>query len=62
MPTYEELVELSNGDLSKCIQIANDMVASMQLLHQPTFEKELICRAYTDERLKRINLVQRKLH
>ena len=62
MPTYEELVELSNGDLSKCIQIADDVVAKMQLLHQPTFEKELICQAYINERLKRLKLVQRKSH
>lgn len=58
MPTYEELVELSNSELSNCIQIANDVVVQTRQEHQPTLEKELICRAYTNERLKRLKLAK----
>lgn len=58
MPTYDELVELSNGDLSKCIQVANDAIDKTRREHQPTFEKELIRQAYADERLKRLKLAK----
>ena len=54
----EELVELSNGDLSRCIQGANDAVDKTRQQHQPTLEKELISQAYTNERLKRLKLAK----
>ncbi|MBA3867995.1 MAG: hypothetical protein ABI970_03120 [Chloroflexota bacterium] len=58
MPTYEELVELSNGDLSRCIQGANDAVDKTRQQQQPTLEKELISEAYANERLKRLKLAK----
>ena len=59
-PRYDELVELSNGDLTKCIQIAKDVVDKTRHDHQPTTEKELIYQAYDNERLKRLALAKRK--
>jgi|KBSSwiStaDraftv2_1062776.scaffolds.fasta_scaffold3838892_1 hypothetical protein len=59
MPTYDELIELSNGELTKCIRIAKDGVDKMRHDHQSTTEKQLIYRAYDNERLKRLKLARK---
>ena len=59
MPTYDELIELSNGELTKCIRIAKDGVDKMRQGHQSTTEKQLIYQAYDNERLKRLKLARK---
>ena len=60
MPTYIELIELSNGDLTTCIRIASEAVDKAQRKHELTTEKDLIYQAYDNERLKRLALAKRK--
>ena len=57
-PSYNELVELSNGDLIKRIRIAMEALTKAQHDHQATTEKDLIYHAYDDERLKRLNMAK----
>jgi len=57
-PTYNELVELSNGDLIKRIEIAGDALTKARQEHLPTTEKDLIYRVYDNERLKRLKLAK----
>ena len=57
-PNYNELVELSNGDLTKRIRTARDVVNKALREHQPTTEKENIWQDFEDERLKRLKLAK----
>ena len=57
-PSYNELVELSNGDLIKRIEIAGDALTKARQEHQATTEKDLIYHVYDNERLKRLKLAK----
>ena len=61
MPTYQELVEMPNCELMKCLS------ASLKLLNESakegknTTEKVLIYGAYETERVKRLKVVSKRL-
>ena len=59
MPTYVELIEMSNGDLTKCIRIASEAVDKARYECQLITEKEQIYLAYDNERLKRLAVAKR---
>ena len=61
MPTYQQLVEMPNGELMKC------HAASLKLLNESskegknTTEKVRIYGAYETERVKRLKVVSKRL-
>lgn len=56
IPTYYELVELSNGDLTACVKKALENLQTAKNRGEETSDKEKIYWAYQEERLKRSNL------
>ena len=61
MPTYEELVEMTNGDLIKCLTLALNQLNEAAKEGKSTFEKMSIYDAYEAERLKRLDVVSNRL-
>jgi hypothetical protein len=61
LPTDEELIKLSNGDLIKCITLTLDRLNKASTHGENTSAKAQIYQAYEDERLKRQKLVQQRL-
>lgn len=61
MPTYEELAELSNGDLMKCVTLSAKRLNTASAHGENTISKTQIHQAYEGERLKRLKLVQKRL-
>lgn len=56
IPTYNELIELSNGDLTVCVKKALENLQAAKARGEDTTIKEKIYWAFQEERLKRINL------
>lgn len=56
IPTYNELVELSNGDLTACVKKALENLQAAKARGEDTTDKEKIYWAFQEERLKRMNL------
>lgn len=56
VPTYYELVDLSNGELTDCIKKALENLQAAKKRGEDTTEKEKIYWAFQEERLKRVNL------
>ena len=61
MPTYEELVEMTNGDLMKCLASALKQLNETAKEGKSTIEKIHIYGAYETERLKRLKVVSKQL-
>jgi hypothetical protein len=59
-PTYEELIELSNGELMRRIKLAKDAVASAWREHRFAPDAEQIYETYENERLKRLSVAHFK--
>ena len=60
MPTYDELVEMPNGELMKCLASAKDQLSEAN--KATTFAKTQIYRAYNAERLKRLQVVSKSMN
>jgi hypothetical protein len=58
MPTYKELIELSDAELTECIALALTEIDNAEERGQPTAEKMKIYQAYKNE-LARRNYAQR---
>ncbi len=56
MPTYNELVEISNGDLMNKIKITRSDLLSAVEHSKNANEKQRIYDAFEGERVKRLNL------
>lgn len=56
MPTYNELVELSNGDLTTCTRQALENLQAAKNSGHDTTDREKIYWAFQEERLKRMDL------
>ena len=61
MPTYEELAEITNGELMKCLALALDQLNETAKEGKSTIEKMNIYGAYEAERLKRLKIVSKRL-
>ena len=59
-PTYDELVELSNGELMKRLRRVRDVVAQAWRERRAVPDAEQIYQDYENERLKRIGLAKFK--
>ena len=57
-PTYDELVELSNGELMKRLRRVRDIVAQAWRERRAVPEAEQIYQDYENERLKRIGFAK----
>ena len=57
-PTYDELVELSNGELMKRLRRVRDIVAQAWRERRPVPDAEQIYQDYETERLKRLGVVK----
>ncbi len=55
-PTYNELVELSNGELTACIKQALENLQAAKNSGHDTTNREKIYWAFQEERMKRVNL------
>ena len=62
LPTYEEVVGLSNGQLVKCMQKLNDQINQARTSCKSTDQLARSYRAYEDEWLKRVGLGGRKIN
>ena len=60
LPTYEEVVGLSNGQLVKCMQKLNDQINQARTHYKSTDQLARFYRVYEDEWLKRIKLAGHK--
>ncbi len=61
VPTYEELVEMTNGDLMKRLALALVQLNEAAKEGKNTIEKIKIYKIYETERLKRLELVSKRL-
>ncbi len=61
MPTYDELIELSNGDLMKCHASSLKQLNESAKEGKNTTEKVRIYGAYETERVKRLDVVSKRL-
>ena len=57
-PTYDELVELSNGELMKRLRKVRDIVAQAWRERRAVPEAEQIYQDYEAERIKRLGIVK----
>jgi len=57
-PTYDELVELSNGELMKRLRRVRDIVAQAWRERRAVPEAEQIYQDYETERIKRLGIVK----
>jgi len=55
VPTYHALVELSNGELTGCVQKALENLTAAKQNGDDTADCEKIYWAFQEERLKRVN-------
>jgi len=61
IPTYEELVEMPNGELMKCLASSLSQLNESAKEGKNTTEKVRIYGAYETERVKRLDVVSKKL-
>jgi hypothetical protein len=61
MPTYEELIEMPNGELMKCLASSLSQLNESAKEGKNTTEKVRIYGAYETERVKRLDVVSKKL-
>lgn len=61
MPTYEELVEMPNGELMKCLASSLSQLNESAKEGKNTTEKIRIYGAYETERVKRLDVVSKNL-
>lgn len=62
MPTYDELVALSNGELSKRIQLALKQLIKYEELCDSLTQARRVYEAYNRERQKRLLLGKRVIN
>lgn len=60
MPTYDEVVGLSNGQVVKCMQQLNDQINQARISDKSTNQLARLYKVYEDEWLKRVGLGGRK--
>ena len=61
LPTFEEVVGLSNDQLMKCMQKLNDQINQVRASGQITNQFARLYRVYEDEWLKRRGLAAHKV-
>ena len=61
MPTYEQLVDMTNGELIKRIQLALDQLVELANQGESTIASTKVYQAYEGERLKRLKVAHKKL-
>ncbi len=61
MPTYQELVEMPNGELMKCLASSLKLLNESAKEGKNTTEKVRIYGAYETERVKRLAVVSKSL-
>ena len=61
MPTYDELIEMPNGELMKCLTASLKQLNESAKEGKNTTEKVRIYGAYETERVKRLDVVSKKL-
>jgi len=61
MPTYEQLVDMTNGELIKRIQLVFDHLVEAGQQGESTTEGTKVFQAYNGERLKWLKVAHHKL-